>query len=91
MESGIFLEEQVQQFCSKYNKEEGYIWQAINSIHTKTYNRNIMWEKQKEEQENNTGDIPMAQAFAKAQLVHNVISILRGLTNCCEHGWSLED
>lgn len=90
MESGIFLEEQVVKFCQRNNQDEGYIWGVINNIHTRDFNRNIMWEKQQEEQENNLGDIPMSQQFAKAQMVHNVIYILKGLQNCVDNGWELK-
>ena len=36
-----------------------------------------MCEKQKYEKEHNLSDIPMAEQFAKEQLVHNVIEILK--------------
>jgi len=88
--SGEFLQERIEEFCNKYSQDQAYIWQVINRIHTRNYGRNIMWEKQKEEQENNLGDIPMSQAFAKEVLVHNVIYILKGLENCCENGWEFE-
>lgn len=90
MYSGIYLSEQVKDFCKRNCKDEGQIWQIINNIHTKEFSRNIMWEKQQFEKENNTGDIPMAEWFAKAEKVHNAIYILKGLQNCIENGWGLE-
>lgn len=88
--SGLVLEEEVQSFCKRNNLNEGEIWQVINRIHTRVYNRNIMWEKQQEENEKGIGDIPMYQQFAKAQLVHNAIYIVQGLQNCCDNGWDFE-
>lgn len=88
--SGQYLEEQVQRFCKECNQDEASIWQVINRIHTKDYNRNILWEKQKEEKENNTGDIPMSEQFAKANMVSNAIYILEGLENCVMNGWEFE-
>lgn len=90
MYSGIYLEEQVKSFCQRNNKDEGQIWQIINNIHTKTYGRNIMWEKKEFENKNNTGDIPMSEYFAKCEKVSNAIEILKGLQNCVENGWELE-
>ena len=88
--SGELLESQVQEFCNKYNKDEGYIWQVINNIHIRDYGRNILWEKQQEEKEKNCGDIPMSQAFAKENMVSNAIYILKGLENCVINDWELE-
>lgn len=90
MYSGIYLKGEVVVFCQRNNKDEGQIWQIINNIHTKEYARNIMWEKQQFEKENNTGDIPMSEWFAKTETVHNAIYILKGLQNCIEKGWGLE-
>ena len=87
MQSGIFLEEKVKEFCTRNNKGEGQIWQLINNIHIKSYGRNVMWEKQEEEKKNNLPDIPMSQQFAKENLVHNAIYILKGLENCVQKGW----
>lgn len=89
MESGIFLEERVQEFCSKHGRDEGAIWQIINDIHTREYGRNIMWEKHQEEHEKNMNDIPMSQFFAQKELVHNAISILKGLEVCIANNWEL--
>ncbi|EKQ51589.1 MULTISPECIES: hypothetical protein [unclassified Clostridium] len=88
--SGEFLEEKVQEFCKINNKNEGQIWHLINNIHTKEYGRNIMWEKQQYEKQNNLGDIPMSQQFAKENLVHRVIEILKGLQECIKNGWQLQ-
>lgn len=44
--SGELLEEKVQEFCKNNNRDEGQIWQVINEVHTRTYGRNIMWEKE---------------------------------------------
>ena len=88
--SGQFLESEVRIFCNKYNQNEAYIWQVINRIHTKDYNRNILWEKQKEENESNIGDIEMSEQFAKANMVSNVIYILKGLENCVINCWEFE-
>ena len=88
--SGEFLEEKVQEFCARNNQDEGYIWRIINNIHTKDYGRNIMWEKQEYEKENNLGDIQMSQQFAKENLVHRAIAILKGLDECVKNGWTLE-
>lgn len=82
MESGIFLEEQVVKFCQRHNQDEGYIWGVINNIHTRDYGRNILWKKEQEEKENNLPDIPMSQQFAKENLVHRAIDILKGLEEC---------
>jgi len=90
MESGIFLEEKVQEFCTRNNQDEGYIWGVINNIHTRDYGRNLMWEKQKEEAEKDYGDIPMSQQFAKENLVHRAIDILKGLEECAQKGWELK-
>jgi len=90
MESGIFLEEKVKEFCTRHKKDEGQIWQAINTIHTRDYGRNLMWEKQEEEKKNNSGDIPMSQYFAKCEKVSNAIDILKGLENCIQKGWELK-
>ena len=87
--SGKFLEEQVQEFCNKYNQDEGNIWQIINKIHTKDYGRNLLWEKIQEEKEKNVGDIPMSEQFAKCEKVSNAIYILKGLENCIINGWDL--
>lgn len=84
-----FLEERVQEFCRNNNKDEGQMWQIINDIHTKQYGRNIMWEKQQYEKENNLGDIPMSQQFAKMNLVHRAMEILKGLEGCIQNGWEL--
>ncbi|WP_026887023.1 hypothetical protein [Clostridium beijerinckii] len=88
--SGELLEEKVQQFCKNINKDEGQIWQVINSVHTKTYGRNIMFEKERYQKENNLEDIPMAEQFAKLNLVHRAIEILKGLEECAKNGWELE-
>ena len=88
--SGQLLEEKVKEFCKNNDKDEGYIWQVINNIHIKQFGRNIMWEKKQYEKENNIGDIPMAQFFAKAQKVNNAIEILKGLEECIKNGWYLE-
>jgi hypothetical protein len=90
MYSGIFLREQVENFCRENNKDLGEIWQVINRIHTKEYGRNICWEKQQFERENNTGDIPMSEWFAKTETVHNAINIIKGIQNCIEKGWDFE-
>jgi len=90
MYSGIYLNEEVMKFCKENNKDLGEIWQVINRIHTKQYSRNIMLEKQQFERENNTGDIPMSEYFAKTETVHNAIEILKGLKNCIEKGWEFE-
>lgn len=87
--SGEFLEERVQEFCINNSKDEGQMWQIINDIHTKQYGRNIMWEKQQYEKENNLGDIPMSQQFSKMNLVHRAIEILKGLEKCIQNGWEL--
>ena len=87
--SGEFLEERVQEFCRSNNKDEGQMWQIINDIHTKQYGRNIMWEKQQYEKENNLGDIPMSQQFAITNLVHRAVEILKGLEGCIQNGWEL--
>lgn len=88
--SGEYLEEQVQDFCNKYNQDEGNIWQTINTIHTRDYGRNILWEKNQEEKEKNCGDIPMSEQFAKSEKVSNAIYILKGLENCIINGWEFE-
>lgn len=88
--SGEFLEEKVQRFCENNNKDEGYIWQVINDIHTKEFGRNIMWEKQQYEKKNNLPDIPMSQQFARENLVHRAIEILKGLEECINNNWKLE-
>lgn len=80
--SGEFLEERVQEFCMNNNKDEGQMWQIINDINTKQYGRNIMWEKQQYEKENKLGDIPMSQQFAKMNLVHRAVEILKDLKKC---------
>lgn len=88
--SGQLLEEKVQEFCKNNDRDEGHIWQIINSIHTKQFGRNIMWEKKQHEKENNIGDIPMAQFFAKCHIVSNAIEIIKGLEECINNGWDLE-
>jgi hypothetical protein len=90
MYSGIYLKGEVISFCNENNIDEGHIWQVINRIHTKEYGRNIMWEKEQFQKENNTGDIPMSQYFAKTETVHNAIEILKGLKNCIKNGWEFE-
>lgn len=88
--SGEVLEEEVQKFCKRNNQDEGEIWQVINRIHTRNFDRNIMYEKQQEEIRDGVGDIPMAQQFAKEKMVSNVIYILQGLQKCCDEGWDFE-
>ncbi|CUU49834.1 MULTISPECIES: hypothetical protein [Clostridium] len=88
--SGELLEEKVQEFCKNNNRDEGQIWQVINNVHTRTYGRNIMWEKEQYQKENNLEDIPMAEQFAKLNLVHRAIEILKGLQECIKNGWELE-
>ncbi|GEP65904.1 hypothetical protein CBE01nite_36720 [Clostridium beijerinckii] len=88
--SGELLEEKVQEFCKNNNRDEGQIWQVINNAHTRTYGRNIMWEKEQYQKENNLGDIPMAEQFAKLNLVHRAIEILKRLQECIKNGWELE-
>lgn len=88
--SGELLEEKVQEFCKNNNRDEGQIWQVINEVHTRTYGRNIMWEKEQYQKENNLADIPMAEQFAKLNLVHRAIEILKGLQECIKNGWELE-
>jgi hypothetical protein len=88
--SGQLLEEKVKEFCVRHGKDEGYIWQTINTIHTKEYGRNILWEKQQYEKENNIGDIPMSEQFAKENLVHRAIDILKGLDTCIRNDWKSE-
>ncbi|NRT73283.1 hypothetical protein [Clostridium beijerinckii] len=88
--SGELLEEKVQEFCKNNNRDEGQIWQVINEVHTRTYGRNIMWEKEQYQKENNLEDIPMAEQFAKLNLVHRAIEILKGLQECIKNGWELE-
>ncbi|NRT36630.1 uncharacterized protein YjaG (DUF416 family) [Clostridium beijerinckii] len=88
--SGELLEEKVQEFCKNNNRDEGQIWQVINNVHTRTYGRNIMWEKEQYQKENNLEDIPMAEKFAKLNLVHRAIEILKGLQECIKNGWELE-
>lgn len=88
--SADLLEERVQEFCRNNNKDEGEIWQIINNIHTKQFGRNIMWEKQEFEKNNNCGDIPMAEYFAKQTLVTRAIEIIMGLEICIENGYPLE-
>ncbi|ABR36040.1 hypothetical protein [Clostridium beijerinckii] len=88
--SGELLEEKVQKFCNNNNKDEGQIWQVINNVHTRTYGRNIMWEKEQYQKENNLEDIPMAEQFAKLNLVHRAVEILKGLQDCIKNGWELE-
>lgn len=90
MYSGLHLSEQVKEFCKINLLDEGNIWQVINRIHTKEYGRNICWEKEQFQRENNTGDIPMSEWFAKTETVHNAIDILKGLKNCIEKGWDFE-
>jgi len=41
-----------------------------------------LWKKEQEEKENNLPDIPMSQQFAKENLVHRAIDILKGLEEC---------
>ncbi|NRT91846.1 hypothetical protein [Clostridium beijerinckii] len=88
--SGELLEEKVQEFCNNNNRDEGQIWKVINDVHTRTYGRNIMWEKEQYQEENNLADIPMAEQFAKLNLVHRAIEILKGLQECIKNGWELE-
>jgi hypothetical protein len=90
MYSGIFLKEQVEAFCRENNKDLGEIWQIINRIHTKQFGRNICWEKEQFQRDNNTGDIPMEQWFARVEMVHNAIEILKGLKECIREGWEFE-
>lgn len=49
-----------------------------------------MWEKEQYQKENNLEDIPMAEQFAKLNLVHRAIEILKGLQDCIKNGWKLE-
>jgi hypothetical protein len=88
--SGQLLEEKVKEFCHRNGKDEGYIWQVINDIHTKEYGRNIMWEKQQFEKENNLPDIQMSEQFAKENLVSRAMQIVAGLQNCINNNWKLE-
>ncbi|NOW89843.1 uncharacterized protein YjaG (DUF416 family) [Clostridium beijerinckii] len=88
--SGELLEEKVQEFCNNNNRDEGQIWQVINNVHTRMYGRNIMWEKEQYQKENNLKDIPMAEQFAKLNLVYRAIEILKGLQECIKNGWELE-
>ncbi|NRY59634.1 hypothetical protein [Clostridium beijerinckii] len=88
--SGELLEEKVQEFCKNNNRDEGQIWQVINNVHTRTYGRNIMWEKEQYQKENNLSDIPMAEQFARLNFVHRAIEILKGLQECIKNGWELE-
>jgi hypothetical protein len=88
--SGEYLENQVKEFCSRNQKDEGQTWQIINNIHTKDYGRNIMTENQTYEKENKLGDIPMSQYFAKVEKVSNAIRILKGMQNCINNNWGLE-
>lgn len=80
--SGNVLEELVQKFCKEQNKDEGLVWQRINSIYEARFdNRNLMQEKNNYEREHNTGDIPMAQWIANLVEVHNITPILDELIN----------
>lgn len=88
--SGQFLEEKVKEFCKTNNKDEGYIWKVINNIHMKQFGRNIMWEKEQFQKQKNTGDIPMSEWFAKNEIVHRAIEILKGMQNCINNNWKLE-
>lgn len=90
MYSGIYLNGEVTTFCKDNQLDIGETWQVINRIHTKQYARNIMFEKQQFEKEHNTGDIPMAEYFAKTETVHNAIEILKGLKECVKEGWDFE-
>jgi hypothetical protein len=88
--SAQVLEEKVQEFSKKNNIDEGQLWQTINNIHTKQFGRNLMWEKQEFEKNNNCGDVPMAEQFAKENLVHRAIEIIKGLEVCILEGYPLE-
>jgi hypothetical protein len=88
--SGQVLEDLVQEFCIKNNKNEGELWQIINNIHTKQYGINVMSKKHEYEKENGLGDVPMADQFARMSMVHNAVDILKGLQECIYKGYPLE-
>lgn len=89
--SGEYLESRVQNFCKDNTKDEGDIWQIINNIHIKVYGRNIIWEKQEYEKNNNIHeDIPLSQYFAWNIIVHHAILIIQGLEECIINNWALE-
>lgn len=90
MQSGILLQEEMHKFCKTNNYDEGLAWQTLNKIHTEEYGRNIIWEKNQYEKENNLGDVPLCEYFAKQEKVSNAIRIIKGMQNCINNGWGIK-
>lgn len=68
--SAELLQERIQAYCIKHNKDEAQLWQDINAKYLKKEERNVLWERDQEEYVEN------AQAFAQRNLVNEVITIL---------------
>ena len=73
--SAILLQEKIQAYCIKHNKNETELWQEINAKYLKKEERNILWERDQEPYVEN------AQAFAQRNLVNEVFTILDELEN----------
>ena len=88
--SSELLNSKMKDFCNRNHIDEGVTWSILNNIYARDYGRNIMYEKNQHERENNLGDIPMCEYFGEIECVGNAIRVLDGMENCLRNGWGLE-